>query len=144
MNILPKTLLFLVVILLFSCAKETPKEAQEFNTLMKQTIDIHDEVMPKMSQINQQIMLLDSLKMTDSIAKKDAINQLKKSHDAMMVWMKDLSNTFTRAEINQGLQTKNSDSIQLKLEKLKSLHQDANVMKSEILSSLETAKKMQE
>ena len=139
MKILSKLCLFSLAIVALSCAKETPQEVKKFKTLMGETIEIHDEVMPKMSSLNQNIQKLDTLKSIDSLKQQQAIKDLKSAHDQMMSWMKDFSNTFTRAEINQGLQTENLDSIKLKLNELKNLNSEATKMKKAILNSLEEA-----
>ncbi|QSS97968.1 hypothetical protein [Psychroflexus sp. ALD_RP9] len=139
MKILSKLGLFSLAIIALSCSKETPQEVEEFKTLMGETIEIHDEVMPKMSSLNQNIQKLDTLKSIDSLKQQQAIKDLKSAHDQMMSWMKDFSNTFSRAEINQGLQTENLDSIKLKLNDLKNLNKEASEMKKAILNSLEDA-----
>jgi len=54
--------------------------------------------------------------------------------------MKRFSNSFSRTEINQGLTTKNEDSIAAKLEQLDLQYQSAEEMKAAINRALENAK----
>ncbi len=129
-----------ITVLLLGCAQEQPSEAKEFKSLMAKTIKVHDDVMPKMGDLTRSIKRLDTLKVEDSLQRTQTIKDLKNAHDEMMSWMKDLSNEFSRAEINEGLQTENLDSIKMKLNSLKTLNERANQMKTSIITSLEKAK----
>lgn len=129
-----------ITVLLLGCTQEQPAEAKEFKSLMAETIKVHDDVMPKMGDLTRSIKRLDTLKVEDSLQRTQTIKDLKNAHDEMMSWMKDLSNEFSRAEINEGLQTENLDSIKLKLNNLKTLNERANQMKTSIITSLEKAK----
>ena len=138
---------FSILMMLFfivSCQEETPKEAKEFDKKMDETIQIHDDVMPKMSEITSLIKQLEKNK--DSLATSKNIDEtkekLQKGHDKMMTWMKDLSDSFTAQQINQGIQVKDKDSLQKALKKLEALKAEADDMQKLINSSIEDAEQI--
>jgi hypothetical protein len=53
-----KFLSIAVVMLVFSCKQEQSEDSKTFDKQMKETIQIHDDVMPKMSEINSMISKL--------------------------------------------------------------------------------------
>lgn len=134
----------LILLLISSCQDKTPQAAKEFDKKMEETVQIHDDVMPKMSEINGLINKLEQKK--DSLVANQKIDEakekLKEGHDKMMTWMKDLSNSFTAQEINQGIQIKDEDSLKKALEKLEQLKSRAEDMKESVNSSIENAKEI--
>jgi glutamyl-tRNA reductase len=82
----------------------------------------------------------DSLSETKEVqaAKQD----LEQSHDQMMTWMKDLSNTFTAEQINQGIKTRDVDSLKKALKELDKLKNEAESMQRNINSSIEQAEEL--
>ncbi|MBK9015667.1 MAG: hypothetical protein IPM82_17260 [Saprospiraceae bacterium] len=88
-------LLAFALLLLTSCGGSTPSFEQE-DALRNEVFAIHDEVMPKMSEI---VRLKGGLKemptdSTNEATVKAAQSQLEKAEDAMMSWM----NNFTAPE----------------------------------------------
>jgi methyl coenzyme M reductase subunit D len=153
MKFILKSILIGMVFISFSCQKEEESaEAKAFDAQMKQTIQIHDDVMPQMSKISSLITELESEKEElESLEEVNAllvdkhdvaIADLQKAHDIMMAWMKNFSSSFSRTEINTGLQAKDKDSIKAKVELLKMQYNSAEEMKAAISSSLENAKKV--
>ena len=134
-------MLFVSIILITSCQEETPKEVKIFDDKMEKTIAIHDSVMPKMSNINDMISKLEQKKDSLSESKKvqAAKEDLKQAHDQMMTWMKNLSNTFTAEQINQGIQTREADSLKKALKDLDKLKKEAENMQKAINSSIKQA-----
>ncbi len=134
-------MLFVSIILITSCQEETPKEVKTFDDKMEKTIAIHDSVMPKMSNINDMISKLEQKKDSLSESKKvqAAKEDLKQAHDQMMTWMKNLSNTFTAEQINQGIQTREADSLKKALKDLDKLKKEAENMQKAINSSIKQA-----
>ena len=134
-------MLFVSIILITSCQEETPKEVKTFDDKMEKTIAIHDSVMPKMSNINDMISELEQKKDSLSESKKvqAAKEDLKQAHDQMMTWMKNLSNTFTAEQINQGIQTREADSLKKALKDLDKLKKEAENMQKAINSSIKQA-----
>jgi glutamyl-tRNA reductase len=112
-----------------------------FDEKMEKTIAIHDSVMPKMSNINDMISKLEQKKDSLSESKKvqAAKEDLKQAHDQMMNWMKNLSNTFTAEQINQGIQTREADSLKKALKDLDELKKEAENMQKAINSSIKQA-----
>ena len=143
-NIKPAFSFLMLLFLIVSCKDEAPKEAKEFDKKMDETIQIHDEVMPKMSEITSLIKQLEKKK--DSLATSKNVDEtkekLQKGHDKMMTWMKDLSDSFTAQQINQGIQIKDQDSLQKALKKLEELRSEADDMQKLINSSIEDAEQI--
>lgn len=147
MKFLLKILGIAILIISFSCKEEQSEESKSFDVQMKETIQIHDDVMPKMSEINSMISRLEAKKETLLEAEEDkeaelydtAISDLKEAHDLMMSWMKNFSNTFSRTEINSGLATKDQDSIKAKLQHLDVQYKSAQEMKAAINEAIENA-----
>ena len=145
-----KSISILFVIILLSCQDKPSEEAVAFDSKMKETIQIHDDVMPKMSEINSLISQLEAKKAELEEAEEldqEQINlldltitNLKEAHDLMMSWMKNFSNTFSRSEINDGLTTTDMDSIKAKLKTLEAQYKSAESMKEAIIQSVENAK----
>ncbi|AFU68086.1 hypothetical protein P700755_001117 [Psychroflexus torquis ATCC 700755] len=153
MKFILKSILIGMVFISFSCQKEEESaEAKAFDAQMKQTIQIHDDVMPQMSKINNLITELESEKEElESLEEVNtqlvgehaaAIADLQKAHDIMMAWMKSFSSSFSRTEINTGLQAKDKDSIKAKVELLEMQYNSAEEMKAAINFSIENAQKV--
>lgn len=143
-----KILSIAVLVSVSSCQEEKSEEAKAFETQMKETIKIHDEVMPKLSTINSMISRLESEKEKVAEAEANAeeielynkaIADLEKSHELMMSWMKNFSYSFSRTEINQGLATTDKDSVKAKLENLHTQYKSAEEMRDFTNASVENA-----
>ena len=120
------------------------KEMQtEFDSIMKETIAIHDEVMPKMIKINEQLTKFD---MNSKQIKKEefteATSGLKEGSKAMMSWMKKFSGSFKRNEVNSKIKIQDQDSLKMKLKTLKEFKKSAEDMKEKINSSIEYAEEV--
>lgn len=97
--------LFLVTVLstslFLSCGETTRSKGAD---KMKEVMALHDDVMPKMSQVSKLVAELKSL--ADSTetnpAYSEAIVELQKAHTGMMNWMKDFGSHFTSDEIMKG------------------------------------------
>ncbi|RRO20272.1 hypothetical protein EIG84_04930 [Flavobacteriaceae bacterium 14752] len=129
-----------LVFFLISCSDSKPKEVTEFNKKMTETIAIHDEVMPKMSKINQLLSQLETKMDSTNVEKfQPAMEDLKSGHDKMMTWMKSFGDEFSKTEINQGIQLENVDSLKQRLKALKQSHIMAEDMKAHIQKAIEEA-----
>ncbi len=133
-------LLLLGVFTLFSC-NQISKEEQEFDTLMKKIIDVHDEVMPKMGEMSSLIKDLDSKIDTSTIGKSyaKAQNDLKKSYDYMMDWMSDFSTKFPHGE---KVKSDDINEFTKKMEILKQEEINVNRLRDQINTSIDNAKKL--
>lgn len=139
----------IVLIASISCQQKQSEASKAFDDQMKETIEIHDDVMPKMSEINSLITELKSEKEKleeDESADEDkvklyemSIANLEEAHDLMMSWMKNFSNTFSRTEINRGLESTDKDSIMAKREMLEAQYKSAKEMQKAITESAENA-----
>lgn len=152
MNILTKILGIAILAVIFSCQQKQSEESKAFDSQMKETIQIHDDVMPKMSEINSLITKLkaqkEEIEAADEVDSdevemhENAIKSLEEAHDLMMSWMKNFSNSFSRTEINTGLTTTDKDSIKAKQSQLDNQYQSAREMQKAITDALENAQKI--
>ena len=101
------TLLSLFV-LLAACKNEVKKEAEaveaQETTQMEKIVEVHDELMPKMSEISLMITQLeDSMDGTanDSL-KVAAVAELKGANESMMEWMMEFSEDYDSEEVMEG------------------------------------------
>lgn len=124
-------------------AKEVKVLQEEFNSTMKETIAVHDEVMPKMGEINKLIGELEQ--QSEKMQPEEfeiASSHLKEAHQEMMAWMKNLSETFDKNEINQGISLEDKQMLKAKIEKLNELKKAADTMKENILMSTRNASEL--
>jgi hypothetical protein len=128
------------LVLVFACNTEADKLSEEFNSKMDMAIEVHDDVMPKMGRIGN--LINDLEKEMDSLNRptyEAAMKDLQLGHDRMMNWMKTFGDNFSPQEIQNGLQTKNMDSIKLKLQLIEKNYIAAEEMKKLINSAIENA-----
>lgn len=100
------TYLFVVIFLITSTSCKEKKETPEAEspTQMEQVMAVHDEVMPKMNNINSLISKLEAKvdpKAPDPIY-RNAVNDLKEANKSMMDWMMEFGNHFNSGEIMNG------------------------------------------
>ncbi|WP_019036965.1 hypothetical protein [Psychroflexus tropicus] len=144
-----KLLSLVFVIFSISCQQGKTEEAKAFDKQMEETIKIHDDVMPRMSKINTLITELETQKEELQKAEEvdveklelhnNAIANLKQAHDLMMSWMKNFSDSFSRTEINRGLETQDKDSIMAKMRLLDAQYKSAEEMQKSIAEAIENA-----
>ncbi|WP_276388721.1 hypothetical protein [Eudoraea chungangensis] len=132
-------LLAFLLISTLSCKDEVKKN--EVNLQMKEVMAIHDEVMPKMSELSTLVATLK--RKADSTANgkeyKDAMEDLQDAHKEMMDWMKEFGDRFNYDEILNGASLSSEKKKWLKEEKKK-----IKKVKKDILKSIEKAKKLLE
>lgn len=104
-----KLVLSLVVLLtvLVGCKNDSKKEeatASKENTKMEMIVEVHDELMPKMSEISLLMTQLEqSMDGTEADAQKIAsIKELKTANQDMMAWMMEFSEDFDSEEVMEG------------------------------------------
>lgn len=126
--------------------KETPEATNEvlvyqekFNELMKETVAVHDEVMPKMSSLLGLIVTVEASDTMDKELQNELLEKLKDAHSHMMSWMKGLSGDFSREEVNGKIATQDLEELKIKLEKLENSYLDAQNMSKKMNSSIENA-----
>lgn len=135
-----KNLLFalLVIGLVYSCKEDKKSETV---SQMKQVMNMHDEVMPKMGAMAKLAGKLSSKE--DSTATgmqyKAARKDLQAARDSMMRWMQDFGNKFDTDEIMNGKAL--NDQKQLWLDKEE---ERMKALKDQINSSIENAENLLE
>ncbi|WP_298319403.1 hypothetical protein [uncultured Aquimarina sp.] len=129
-------------IMIFSC-NQLSKEEQEFDALMQKVIDVHDEVMPKMSTMSSLIKDLEPKIDTTTTGKSyaNAQKDLKDSYDFMMDWMSDFSTKFPHGEENTA---KDMEKFTAKMKMLQEEEVEVNKLRDQINSSINNAKKLLE
>jgi len=111
--------------IIYSCAEK------KNNTQMKEVMAIHDEVMPKMSNLGSLVGELNS-KENDStelgLEYRQARKDLQAAHKSMMDWMQDFGNRFTPDEILNGkeLSEQKKQWLDEEEEKVKALRKQIN------------------
>ncbi len=122
---------FVTFSLLFTSCKEQESTA---SSQMETVIAVHDELMPKMTEIGVlRQKLMDAVPdSTATEAQNKVILDLKEANAAMMQWMKDFGADFDFEEIAQG---KPLDKDKKDL--LDTYQKSVNDLKKQMLSSLE-------
>ncbi|ETN94626.1 hypothetical protein [Zhouia amylolytica] len=120
------------LLLMISCGNDNSKQ-EVFDSLKKEVLKVHDEVMPKMGKINTLITELDSKIDTTEMGKsyEKAKQELEESHDMMMSWMKNFGDQFGG--------TIAKDSLDKKIQLLEQEDIKVNDLKEKINSSIKNA-----
>jgi len=128
-------LVLLCPIVFFSSCKEEKKIE---NTQMKEVMAIHNEVMPKMSELGRLVGELTS-KEKDSTDFRPQYEKgrkdLQEAHKSMMDWMKEFGDRFDHDEVLNGKEL--SDQ---KMQWLDEEEEKVKALRKEINSSIENAK----
>ncbi len=129
--------LFIGLLLIVSC-NSLSKEEQEYDVIMQNVINVHDEVMPKMGELSSLIKSLENKKDTTTLGKTYAKAQLdlKSSYDFMMNWMSDFSTKFPYDEKVK------KENVAAKIILLKEEEIEVNKLKNQINSSIKNAKEL--
>jgi len=128
-------LLFIFVLLAVatSCRKEkdTPQ--------MKEVLAIHNEVMPKMTELGNLVGELNSKEDSTELGMqyKEARIELQAAHKSMMDWMQNFGNRFTPDEVLNGKELTDQKQLWLDEEEEKVI-----VLRQQVNSSIEKAKKL--
>ena len=130
-----------IISFLFVSCNQLSKEEQEFDALMQQVIDVHDEVMPKMGEmgslINELGTKIDTTAQGKTYAK--AQQDVKDAYDFMMTWMSDFSETFPHDQENSKM---SKDEVLSQLKLLQEEEVKVNRLRDQINTSIENAKKL--
>ena len=140
------TFCFLVFTLAFVSCKDDNKQKEgsqqeqvdDSSAQMKDVMAIHDEVMPKMSELNAMIVKMEAEVDSTTVRGQEAaaiVLELQDAYKSMMTWMKDFSQGFTTEEIMEG--AKLSDQ---KKELLNQEEEKVRIVREKINGSLEKAK----
>lgn len=95
-------LVLILTIGLTSC--KNGEQKSEGPTQMQEVMAVHDNLMPKMSELSSLMGELDTkIDSTEAGVKyQNAKKDLESSHEAMMEWMKDFGTKFNSEEILKG------------------------------------------
>jgi len=84
--ILYRVTLFFLALVLIGCKQSTPKE-KELKALHKTVMSIHDDVMPKISNIRKLNKTITEHKNSEKQEFENMAKRLEQEDDAMMEWM---------------------------------------------------------
>jgi len=140
------TFCFLALTLAFVSCKDDNKQKEgsqqeqvdDSSAQMKEVMAIHDEVMPKMSELNAMIVKLEAEVDSTTARGQEAatiVFELQDAYKSMMTWMKDFSQGFTTEEIMDGSEL-NEEKKQL----LNQEEEKVRIVRDKINGSLEKAK----
>lgn len=133
--------LFLIIGFVFACSNPKEEAKITYKEKMQEVIDVHDEVMPKMSKISSSISSLEKQLETSENPEEieKAIADLKYGYDFMMEWMRDFSTKFPNAlKPKEYSEKEYKEQIAL----LKEEKTEVLKMKKAVNSSLEQADKL--
>ncbi|ARN78205.1 hypothetical protein BST97_09490 [Nonlabens spongiae] len=109
MNSIVKYFFAVLLLGLISCKNDPKVEAQsqeleneiaQYDALMEEAIEVHDDVMPKMGRLMELSEMMDQqIKKDSTISEfKIAKEKLNAAHDDMMTWMREYSEQFPYGE----------------------------------------------
>lgn len=133
-----KNLFFVLTLFLaFASCKEKEAEADTNSpSKMEQVVAVHDELMPKMSEIASMIAKLEAnidSTNVDSVKVK-AIADLKMANGSMMTWMKDFGSAFESDEIMNGAALSEE-----KMNTLATFEKSANELRNQMETAIQNA-----
>ena len=128
-------LLCIVFSLTYACKEETKQETSQ----MKMVLAIHDEVMPKTSEIGPLVAQLRKRVDSDTgtAEEKKAMEDLQDAHNNMMEWMRGFGDKFDHDEIMNGKELSAEKQALLDIEE-----KEVKIVKEKINSSIANAKKI--
>ncbi|RAV30575.1 hypothetical protein [Sinomicrobium soli] len=122
-----------------SCSDKPSEEVRKYQELYREVIAVHDEVMPKMGELNALSRTLKQEQDSISATHTGILDSLKLSHTTMMEWMKDFSEKFPYGK-SDPLQ-KTPEELHRDIELLQAELGEVNRMKDLIEESMTKAKK---
>lgn len=131
-----KILIALIITIATVSCKEEKKVGGDLSQ-MKQVMNLHDEVMPKMGAMAKLAGELSSKEDTTELGMQytEARRDLQDARDGMMAWMQGFSNKFDSDEIMNGKELSSQKQMWLNEEEEK-----MTALKDQINSSIENAK----
>ncbi|WP_028375907.1 hypothetical protein [Leeuwenhoekiella sp. MAR_2009_132] len=140
MSILKKSLVVIsIIITAISCNNNTELQDQ-YNSLFKEVIAVHDEIMPKMNELTQ---LQEQIK-NDTTAspklKNEALKKLQESDDRMMSWMHSFTDSYVKQRIP--VSKMSTQELESGIKGLQTELEEVTNLKEFTYESLETAKKL--
>ena len=138
-NVISVVLLAFVMTFVTSCKEEKKEAPIVINEQLKLVMDIHDEVMPKMSKLGRLVGKLKGIEDSTEIGLqyKEARVALQDANKAMMDWMKQFGGKFKYDEIHKGKALTEQKLIWLDEEEVK-----VKALRDQINSSIARAEQL--
>ncbi|OUS16526.1 hypothetical protein A9Q93_05630 [Nonlabens dokdonensis] len=145
-----KNTFYIIAIAMFtltSCKKEATAEEkalatqiEAYDALMTEAMEVHDEIMPKMGELmelqGEITEKAETGELSDANQSSIVAEELTKSHDGMMTWMKDYSEKFPYGEPSP--ETK--EAIDEKLPALEQEVEEIKELRDQTMEAIENAK----
>lgn len=141
MKIIKTLFVAILAIGLTSCEQKVSKDEAEFDSLLVEVFAVHDEMMPEMAKISELRQQLEEKALEepmDSIAYKEAMDELTAAHDGMMDWMKDFGEVFPYKE--NRLEGMSEEQVKESISLMKEQKVTVDAMKLKMVESMENAK----
>jgi prefoldin subunit 5 len=110
-----------------------PEKSNTLETLKSEVIGIHDEVMPKMSEIHKNKKMLQKALEVVSVDNKEIIllhiQKLEEADEAMMSWMGDYKIPVDEEEAIKYLQDQRNEITRVKNLMLKAIEKSSDIIK---------------
>lgn len=143
------TLVFVIALIVASCNQTQTQEQEKWDAVMA----VHDELMPKMSDINRlnqnltaRLGALDSTKVEERAAILEQIQGLTSAENTMMDWMgsakslEEIRTTGDHAKVMEYLDAEQKKVDQMKEEMLKSIESAEQYVKNNPAPTTEAIK----
>ncbi|WP_194851672.1 hypothetical protein [Nonlabens antarcticus] len=137
--------LLAVLFLVSSCKNEESNQidnlSADFDQLTEQTIEVHDEVMPKMGDLMELSTQIDERSKVEDISdeKRQELlfikSDLDAAHTAMMDWMKDYSTAFPY----EAEEPSTKDELDKKMPVLQEYYNEMEAVKEQINDAIAIA-----
>ena len=116
--------------------KKTESAVSVENNQMKEVMEIHDEVMPKMGKVGKLVGQLKPMVDTTAQGKAyaKAMQDLQAANESMMKWMRDFGDQFDSDEIMNGKELTEQKKLMLNVEE-----ENIKVVKKQIETSITNA-----
>ncbi|WP_121667675.1 hypothetical protein [Mesonia aquimarina] len=129
---------------LLSCNNSEKSSEKKYESAMTHVLEVHDEVMPEMTKLNNLISKLQEKIDTSDTKEKaklyqNAMNDLKGAHAFMMEWMRDFAEKFPNALKEPNYTEKEYEE---KLNTLEAEEKEVKEMKRRVNNSIKEAEKL--
>ena len=113
---------------IFNSCQNTTELQNQYNSLFEEVIAVHDEIMPKMTQLSKLQLQIKTDTLIQVDTKDEALKKLQASDDRMMTWMHTFTDEYVkdRKPVSKMSQTELENSIEglhTELEEVESLRE---------------------
>ena len=131
-----------LVLFAISCGEDTSKQQEEYETIFKDVLNVHDKLMVRMTDIYEYSKKLDKIADTSAAPEPyvNAKERLTTADSDMMNWMEHFGDDFVKNK--SAIKKMNSQQLEAQIADLKSELKDVQDMQTEMTASLTNAEKL--